>query len=919
MSVDGLCTNDHVMKATSIFAVILLASSIAWGAETPVLHLTNGGFVPGTLKASEQPAVLRWQSASFTQPFEFSLNDITAIYFPVPAEQLKPKGEYCLELTSGDVLFGELVALTGDDLELDSSRFGRLHVQRDQISRIYRWTGGTELIYLGPNGLSGWKESSTVNAWSEEGGHLLTSANGTQIYADFGIPAQAVIEFEVSWKLKPDFVLDLAAGDADEKSLKRPYRIEVWDNELVACCEMAREADVESLQKIQNGTGRVHLLVYLDQHQGTFTVFASNGSRLASVSVTNPKKQVFSGIRLSNKLGDVRFERLRISRWDGALPSEGQANKPRLHRTDDAILYGKLTGYDPGTKQFSVDNGSEEIKVAAQETAGIFLSPPADTKGKTVRAVYHDCTQISGQLTQIGDDYLQLTRPGIKETLRLPLIGLRSFVVLERTQSASSTPSQGITGRLELEGLRLPGHLVNGKQQADASCLLWHPDQSATASPLRPGISGRIVFREPPPPPNPTPDSAQVEVLRAQLGGRATTVTRTKKAPTTTGPKILHLRSGDTVPCEVSSIDENGLTLTTPLSDAKFVPHDKIKAVELVAGQPPKLTKVKRERLLTLPRGQKDSPPTHLIPFTNGDFLRGRVIDMDDKKLHVEVHLETKEISRDRVAQIIWLHPDELAESPTPISTANPANATALTRVQAVSNGGNRLTFYAEELADQTLSGTSDVLGRCRTEMQKVDQLLIGNAIESAATNLAYHRWKLHHATEPKVAQEAGDGKSPDGRSPGIDAALVGKPAPSFELDLLGGKKFRLAESKGRVVVLDFWATWCGPCLQAMPQVEQVVREFRDQNVQLVAVNLEEPEKQITSTLERHKLELTVALDRDGAVAAKYEASAIPQTVVIDREGKVSRVFVGGGQHLAEYLRESLQQLHAETPRSSTP
>ena len=83
-------------------------------------------------------------------------------------------------------------------------------------------------------------------------------------------------------------------------------------------------------------------------------------------------------------------------------------------------------------------------------------------------------------------------------------------------------------------------------------------------------------------------------------------------------------------------------------------------------------------------------------------------------------------------------------------------------------------------------------------------------------------------------------------------------------------------------MVLDFWATWCGPCLQAMPQVDRVVREFSDQDVQLIAVNLEEPAKQITSTLERHKLQMAVALDRDGVVAAKYEATAIPQTVIIE-------------------------------------
>jgi thiol-disulfide isomerase/thioredoxin len=125
---------------------------------------------------------------------------------------------------------------------------------------------------------------------------------------------------------------------------------------------------------------------------------------------------------------------------------------------------------------------------------------------------------------------------------------------------------------------------------------------------------------------------------------------------------------------------------------------------------------------------------------------------------------------------------------------------------------------------------------------------------------------------------------------------------------LVGGKPFHLAASKGKeVVVLDFWATWCGPCLQAMPQVERAVGEFKDQNVRLVAVNLQETAAQVTALLERQKLHVTVALDRDGVVADRYKAVAIPQTVIIGSDGNVARLFVGGGPHLEEQLKEAIR------------
>src|SRR5262249_33113909 len=132
----------------------------------------------------------------------------------------------------------------------------------------------------------------------------------------------------------------------------------------------------------------------------------------------------------------------------------------------------------------------------------------------------------------------------------------------------------------------------------------------------------------------------------------------------------------------------------TPLSDATFVAHEKIKSVELIpTREAPRLTKTKRDRLLTLPRMQKDSPPTHLICSRNGDFLRGRIVEMDDQRLKVEVRLETREIPRDRVAQIIWLHPDELADQKTAALVVD----SQPTRVQTMRGDGNRLTFAAKK------------------------------------------------------------------------------------------------------------------------------------------------------------------------------------------------------------------------------
>jgi peroxiredoxin len=277
---------------------------------------------------------------------------------------------------------------------------------------------------------------------------------------------------------------------------------------------------------------------------------------------------------------------------------------------------------------------------------------------------------------------------------------------------------------------------------------------------------------------------------------------------------------------------------------------------------------------------------------------------MDDNTLEVELRLEPKRIPRERIARIIWLHADEIEPNKATTSPSAPETSGG-TRVQVVRRDGNRMTFLAESCLGGVLSGKSDVLGTVRASSNDADLILFGTAIEQAAATLLYQTWRLQNAPEP--TEPSADGGNNSGNS-GLESTLVGKPAPPFTLELLGGGKFDLARNKGKVVVLDFWATWCGPCMQSMPQVDRVVREFRErkQDVQLIAVNLQEPAGQIKPVLERHKLDLTVALDRDGIIADKYGATAIPQTVIVGRDGSVARLFVGSSPRFEEQFREAL-------------
>jgi peroxiredoxin len=886
--------------------------------NVPVIFLTNGGFAAGALRDSAQASTLSWQATPFVSPFSFELNSINSVHYPAPTEPVKPSGEYCIELAGGDLLYGALADLSDREATLDLPRLGRIQVERGLIRRISRWKSA-DVIYNGPNGLLGWKEPASTKGWREESGQAVSDVDGTSISGEFGLPALAAVEVELSWKNKPDFLLALGTDD-QEKSIKQAFRFEIWDKDLVAFRETERESDLTSLREVSTGPGRAQFQVYLDQTRGRMLVFSTSGRQLADIQARTDGPRPLGGVYLSNKKGDVRLERLRISHWNGEAPREASADKARVHLADGSIVYGQVTKYDAAKGEFLVRGESGESRLTEAKISSVYLSLPTEDAPRGLRVVYQDGSRVSGELARVEKGDLWMNLPGVKGTTRLPGAGLRSLIVLRH--DAKPAPSQskpaGIA-RLEMDGLNLQGHLSDGREGPESSCLAWQPIGSSTASALRSGNSGRVVYREPPPPP-PALTQQQIQqqqmvrqrqlmVQQQQQGMQLGVAQRTFRAlstpepPPTKAKRTLYLRTGDMIPCDVTRIDEEGVTFRTPLSDVTFVPHDKIKAVELAAETAisVRLNKPKRERLLTLPRMQKDSPPTQLIRSKNGDFLRGRVIAMDDKNLQVEVRLETKEVPRDRVSRIIWLHPEEIDPTKNPPKPAVPG---AGTRVQAVRPDGIRLTFTADQFADSTLSGKSDVLGPCRVAFKEVDQFIFGQSIEKAAEGLVYGQWKLHSAPEPRAATD--DPDSPGGRA-GTEAALVGKPAPDFKLDLVGGKNFHLADAKGKVVILDFWATWCGPCIQAMPQVDKVAHEFADKGVELVAVNLQEGPEQITAMLDRHKLKMTVALDRDGAIAEKYGASAIPQTVIINRDGTVARVFVGGGPHFDDELRDALK------------
>ena len=144
-------------------------------------------------------------------------------------------------------------------------------------------------------------------------------------------------------------------------------------------------------------------------------------------------------------------------------------------------------------------------------------------------------------------------------------------------------------------------------------------------------------------------------------------------------------------------------------------------------------------------------------------------------------------------------------------------------------------------------------------------------------------------------------------RSDGLHK-LEGQAAPRFELSDLDGQTVSLAQLRGKIVMLDFWATWCAPCRISMPILDKLQREFSNDMV-LLAVNLQEPRDLVREYVARQNVRSRVLLDPEGNVMRQYESESIPMQVIIDQEGIVQLVNIGLSPRMEDQLRGEINRL----------
>ncbi len=143
-------------------------------------------------------------------------------------------------------------------------------------------------------------------------------------------------------------------------------------------------------------------------------------------------------------------------------------------------------------------------------------------------------------------------------------------------------------------------------------------------------------------------------------------------------------------------------------------------------------------------------------------------------------------------------------------------------------------------------------------------------------------------------------------------AKIKADSAPDFTLKSASGKNVRLSELKGRIVMLNFWATWCGPCAEEIPHLNELHESLDPYDFELLGINLDEDQSKAMHLAKKLKMNFPVLFDIEKDVSRSFDIKAMPTTIIIDRAGKIRHVNLGFKKGYIEKYHRQIQALRKE-------
>ncbi|RMF41703.1 MAG: hypothetical protein D6753_09135 [Planctomycetota bacterium] len=802
----GLRRSRTIAATVCALAVSLLVPTWPVAAQSDIperwrLALKDGGYATGQLVASEQAGRVGWWIPGFDRPFELDIDAIRTIT-AMESPGLEAGTEHSIELADGSVVRGRLMALDDQTITLESPILGRVRLRRDAARRLRDATYVGRLVYAGPLDPQTWTSRSRDEDWDFQAGALVATRQGAIVVGRVGLPAQAQIDFALSWRGVPNFVFSFGTSAeslaAPNGPIPAAVRLEVWDKQLALVREVGRRADLKMLSDLAGGSSRIELTMFLDQQAGTAAVYDSHGRLLDAVAVRADTPTVLPAVHLANNGPGLKLEHFEVHEWDGTTQPVG-VDEATTILVDGTRIDADIAGFDAEHRRVELrpTDGAQPIRLGIDQ---IRIAPIARSKASSDRAEGPKGPQDS---SAPGVDGETTGRPGDVEVVlvdrsrligqwlpsRQGLLRLDSLMVENEAHIVSFQPQhvRGLIGHrsryqnalafhkngmLKIDDWELSGYMQENSPDGSTTALFWRPHCSRNAAGIGPELSGAIQYRKPLPAvriesPQPRQPGRvelppRIQILldrhRRAPAGATEPPSGTQQESVAAGrvPELLEIvfRSGDAIDGHVERIDARGVHFRSPQTETNFAPHAQVQSVQLHPGmEPTSIDREKLHRLTTVPRVDRDDPPTHLLISIGGDFLRCRLLGYDGHRLSVDIRGHQHAIAGERIATVVWLHDRNWSRTKADSAAGESAQvgtASSPFLVHVINQQGRGLTFRPTRTIDNVLEGHSDLLGECRVRLEDVDQLLFGRDVADRVRRFHQNPWVLSLARLPR-------------------------------------------------------------------------------------------------------------------------------------------------------------------------
>jgi hypothetical protein len=754
--------------ASAWLAVAAVAADVP---PTAVLEIAGDGFLAGRFAehaaGDEAIATLSWRSPLFAEPVEFRVDSIKRVRFaPGPPP---PVAAWRCELEGGDCVMGGIGGLDAEHLTFLPVDLGAraVRIRRSAVVRLTPVTGGAEVVV--PGAMDRWR--IVAGAWAAPGGWPMARDKGATAYRPLDAPRRACYDIALSWDVRPEFVVSVAAVEPPTRAGGRPqpsdsFRVECGGGAVVAVRERDRAAvatpasppgprkasdaesqagglaAVEQIAALAKDSRGLRMLVFVDRDRGRMAVILPGRDGVAGTPVFDatvpPHGDGAGGILVKLRSGDLRIDGLEVTQWRDA--------EPRVAVDAPA----RAESYDVATGEFTIRDAAGTRRLPAAQLAVLTIrdaaGPPPVPSPEALRATFRGGSRISGRIRAVATGGVVLASPALADDLECSCAALAT---LEPIQPREPPAVPGRLAMLEAAHGRLAGCPAN---PPGGDGLGWLSRGAVAAVRIPAGVEPLWITY-----PETKDKGTAAPVARAAL------------------PAMIYLRSGDAFPCAVLSGGAEGLRVRTAVAADVAVPAAALRAVELVASDSLGVPREKLVRLLTLPRKQEADPPTHVLRLNAGDYVRGKLVSLDDTRIRFDVLGTMKTFPRDAATRLIWL----TKKGDPPAEAA--AEGAGGVPVQGVAGAGRRLTVEARRVVGNQLVGRHPVLGEAGIDLATCDRLLVAAAIAAIPPDsLPYAQWVLVPSAVPRALDAAGGPAAVAGGGPEGPAAA---PAPVSAAD----------------------------------------------------------------------------------------------------------------------------------------